>query len=359
MPDNNTENQNQNGTDDTNGSDGSDANNNTSDTTTNTTTEQQASTTQNDPAKNRKLAEVTMTEAFRDLLTFNVTLPGIYRGMHTNQFLWFDLADDFYDDFYGDIAGIMSPSKLTRYASFEEGRFYISKKTWSYNLKDGVKTELELNPFPSPYSEYIKYQLEAERALDQAIIDATKGSGGTSTNSSVEVSGNDCNPSDGRESHHMGGDHRCKPPQCVAKGKTIYGNSSRQYAKDTKEWNTSSKDLVNRVAKECRYQRYADNPYGESKCPEKLWTGSRPIMANCGDSARLLKCILDVNGYKSIICHIPNHFYNAIWENGGWTVCDICAYTCWGKDAYGHANHGDVKPTGTWDNPDQNVKYVG
>ena len=172
-------------TNDTNGSDGSTADNNTTDNTTDsdsttdtTQQEQQKATTQNDPEKNRKLAEVTMVESLRDLMSFNFTLPGIYKGMHTNQFLWLDLADDFYDDFYGEIMDIIGEHKLNRYSGFKENRFYIQKKTWTYNLKDGVTTELEVNPFPSPYSEYIKYQLEAEKALDQAVIDATGGGGG-------------------------------------------------------------------------------------------------------------------------------------------------------------------------------------
>ena len=287
-----------------------------------------------------------MAESMKSLFEFNITLPGIYRGMHTNQFLWMDVEDDFYEDFYSDIMETIGPHKLNRYSGFEEGRFYIQKKTWKYTLTDGVKTELELNPFPSAYSEYIKYQLEAERALDQAVIDATPKNNSTSTGSSVNVSGNDCNPSDTTESNTWAG-HRCNPPKCTQTSKTVHGNSSRKYASDTKSHNTSSQALVEYVHGECQYQYYGDNPLGEKRCPESMWTGSRPIRGNCADFARMLKCILDVNGYNSIICHIPGHFYNAIWENNGWTVCDLCG----SSRAYNYANHGSVKPQGTWDNP--------
>ena len=176
-------------------------------------------------------------------------------------------------------------------------------------------------------------------------VDAS-GSGGGQT---VTVSGNDCTPSDGYESDHWA-DHRCSPPRCTAKSKEIHGNSSRSYARDTASHNGSAKELVEYVQSRCQYQYYGDNPHGSSKCPENMWNSSGKIRGNCADFARMLKCILDVNGYKSIICHIPKHFYNAIWINGDWVVCDLCR-VLYGDSAYGHANHGDIKPTGTWDNP--------
>lgn len=146
---------------------------------------QTQATTQNDPAKNKRLAYLTMSEQLRSLFSFEMTLPGTYKGMHTNQFLWMDVEDDFYDDFYSEIMENIGETKFNRYTGFKKGRFYIEKKEWKYDLKDGVKTTLTLNPIPSMYSEYMKDQLEAERALDQAVIDATGGGGGTSSSTSA------------------------------------------------------------------------------------------------------------------------------------------------------------------------------
>jgi hypothetical protein len=301
---------------------------------------------QNDPKKNRKLAELKMSEPLRELLTFDFVLPGVYPGIKTNQFIWVPVKDDFYDEMYAEILEEMGPNKFNRYAGFEKGRFYISKKKWEYDIENGVKTSLTVNPIPSMYSEYMKMQLEAERALDQAIIDATKPKGGGVT---TNASGVDCDPNDSYNSGHWA-QHRCKPPKCTESSKMTRGNSSRQYAKDTAAHNGSSRELVEYVSSQVQYELYGDNPKGESRCPEMMWTGDRPIRGNCADFARLLKCILDVNGYQSMICHIPKHYYNAIWENGGWTVCDLCHHP-----AYGHANHeneaGSVIPIGTWDNP--------
>lgn len=307
---------------------------------------------QNDPKKNRKLAELKMSEPLRDLLTFEFMLPGIYPGVKTNQFMWVPVQDSFYDDMYCDVMEEIGACKFNRYSPFEKGKFYISKKKWEYDIENGVKTSFTVNPFPSMYSEYMKMQLEAERALDQAIIDATKGKRGGGL---VNATGQDCNPEDTTESDTWA-DHRCNPPRCTEKSKAVHGNSSRTYATDTAPHNTSSKDLVEFVKSKVSYEyvngaAYGDNPkeyggvaMGEQRCPEAIWTTAHK--GNCANLARLLKCILDVNGYQSIICHIPGHFYNAIWENGGWTVCDLC-----NSNPYGHANHGDIKPEGTWDSP--------
>lgn len=237
---------------------------------------------------------------------------------------------------------------LTGYSLFLEQDFadYGGNKKQSEHLKAickelGLMLKLDLNGLPDENIEINK------------VVQAGSSSTGGTAGKTVQMNNVDCNPSDRLETHHWGGSHKCKPPKCTAVGKQMRGNSNRQYARDTASHNGSSRELVTYVESKVKYEYingspYADNPHGQSHCPENIWTTHHK--GNCADLARLLKVILDVNGYKSIICHIPGHFYNAIWENGGWTVCDLCAQLH-GLSAYGHANHGDVKPTGTWDNP--------
>ena len=301
----------------------------------------------NDPAKNKKLAEITIAEQIRDTYQLKLRIPKIFKEIHTNQFFFIELSDQFYESNYETLVTPIAEEKYGRFAGFKKGRFFIDKIVEKGGI-DGFSTELTLNPLAKNLGEYARMQMEAEKALMEAILDENRGSG-SSTGTPANVSGNDCNPSDGTESHNWAG-HRCSPPKCTEVSKTIHGNSSRQYATDTAAHNGSSQELVEWVHSQCRYEKYPDNPYGEKRCPEAMWTGGRPIRGNCADYARMLKCILDVNGYQSIICHIPNHFYNAIWENNGWTVCDLCSHLH-GRTAYGHANHGDIKPVGTWDSP--------
>ena len=297
----------------------------------------------NDPVKNKLLSEVRMSEELRETLEITFRIPRILKGLRTNSWFFIDVADGFYEENYGTLMSVIADKKFGRYAGFQEGRFFVEKIVEKGGV-DGVSMEITVNPLATNYGQYIKMQMEAEKALIEALNEKSGGGGG-SAGSPVNVSGNDCNPSDGLESHHWAG-HKCNPPKCTSVSKTIHGNSNRQYAKDTAAHNSNSKELVEYVRSQCQYQYYGDNPHGEERCPERMWTGKRPIRGNCADYARMLKCILDVNGYQSIICHIPGHFYNAIWENGGWTVCDLCH-----SPAYGYANHGSIKPKGTWDNP--------
>ena len=235
--------------------------------------------------------------------------------------------------------------QVTGFSAFLEQDFadYSGNKKQTEHLKDickeiGLMLKLELNGLK-------------DESIELNKVTVSGGSSSSGGGKTVQMSNNDCDASDGVQSHHWA-NHRTNPPQCTAKSKEMHGNSDRQYARDTASHNGSSKELVEYVQSKCQYQLYADNPYGSSRCPDNMWKSgsSGKIRGNCADYARMLKCILDVNGYQSIICHIPGHFYNAIWENGGWTVCDLCR-VLYGDSAYGHANHGNVKPRGTWDSP--------
>ena len=239
---------------------------------------------------------------------------------------------------------------LTGYSLFLEQDFadYSGNKKQSEHLKAickelGLMLKLDLNGLPDENIDINK------------VVQAGDASAGGTAGKTVQMSNTDCNPNNRTESDTWA-DHRCKPPRCTVKSKVAHGNSNTQYARDTASHNSSSRELVTYVKSRCQYEYvngrpYGDNPWGQSHCPDTMWKKS-VVKGNCADFARMLKCILDVNGYQSIICHIPGHFYNAIWENGGWTVCDLC-----NPNAYGHANHGDIKPTGTWDNPQPRLWY--
>ena len=337
------------GTDGTGGTGGT-GDGTTGDGTTASTDNTAENVKKNDPEKNKTLAEIRMSEELRNTFSLTIKIPHILEGVHTNQFFWLEVTDDFYDKNYPTIMNIIANKKFGRYAGFVKHRFFIDKVVQRGGV-DGFGIELTLNPIAPSHGTYVKMQQDAEKALIQALNDNSKYGGGTGSlgGGAINISGVDCDAGDKYNSHNWAG-HRCKPPKCTSVSKILRGNSSRQYAKDTAAHNRTSEELVSYVKSQVLYQYYADNPYGEKRCPENMWTGSRPIRGNCADYARMLKVILDVNGYQSIICHIPGHFYNAIWENGKWTVCDLCH-----SPAYGHANHenerGSVIPVGTWDNP--------
>ena len=335
------------GTDDGSGGSGDGT---SGDGTTSSTDNTAENVKKNDPEKNKTLAEIRMSEELRNTFSMELKMPRILEDIHTNQFFWLEVTDDFYDKNYPTLMELIARKKFGRYAGFEKHRFFIDKVIQRGGV-DGTEMVLTINPVAPSHGTYVKMQQDAEKALIQALNDDSKYGGGAGSlgGGAINISGEDCDANDRYNSHNWAG-HRCKPPKCTEVSKVLRGNSSRQYARDTASHNRTSEELVTYVKSQVLYQYYADNPYGQKRCPDNMWNGERPIRGNCADFARMLKVILDVNGYKSIICHIPGHFYNAIWENGGWTVCDLCH-----SPAYGHANHenerGSVIPLGTWDNP--------
>lgn len=132
---------------------------------------------ENDPEKNKKLAEVTMSEQLRDTYQLTVTIPKIFVGIHTNQFFFMELSDAFYEKNYPDIIKVIAEKKYARFAGFEKGRFFIDKIVEKGGI-DGWSTELTLNPIPPSLAVYSKMQQEATKALITAITDEVANSGG-------------------------------------------------------------------------------------------------------------------------------------------------------------------------------------
>lgn len=132
---------------------------------------------ENDPEKNKKLAEITMSEQIRDTYQLTVRIPKAFMGIHTNQFFFMELSDQFYEHNYPDIVKVIADKKYARFAGFEKGRFFIDKIVEKGGI-DGWSTELTLNPIPPSLAVYSKLQQEATKALITAVTDEAAISGG-------------------------------------------------------------------------------------------------------------------------------------------------------------------------------------
>lgn len=141
----------------------------------------------NDVVKNKKLAEVTMAEKLRETYNLTFTFPKILKGMHTNQFLFIDLNDEFYEKNYPDIINAIADRKFARFAGFKKGRFFIEKIVEKGGV-DGMSMEITVNPIPPSLAIYSKMQQEATKALIQAINTESGGggTGGTATGGNTD-----------------------------------------------------------------------------------------------------------------------------------------------------------------------------
>lgn len=97
------------------------------------------------------------------------------------------------------------------------------------------------------------------------------------------------------------------------------GKSSAPYASEVKGKN--AKEVWNICKKGLKYCKYECN---RDKCATDSYKKKSNPGLNCGDSARYLKCCMDVAGIPCIIIHTPGHFYNAVKYNGKWVTADLC-----------------------------------
>lgn len=146
------------------------------------------------------------------------------------------------------------------------------------------------------------------------VTKTATGSNGDSGSGLTEMSGNDCTDT-GSISAYSFDINTCK-------GNTKIGNSSANYAQDTK--NMSAKEAIKDAQRRFKYSGYPNN----RTCPQRMWNKSGTIRGNCADAARLIKCLGEVHGLKVGIHHWSNgrigHYFNVIEVNGKTYRFDLC-----------------------------------
>ncbi len=169
------------------GGDGSGGSGESEDGSTNSTDNTAENVKMNDPEKNKTLAEIRMSEELRETFSLTIKVPYILEKLHTNQFFWLEVSDDFYDKNYPTIMEIIANKKFGRYAGFEKSRFFVDKVIQKGGV-DGFGMEITLNPIAPSHGTYVKMQQDAEKALIEALNDNSKYGGGTGSLGSGNIS---------------------------------------------------------------------------------------------------------------------------------------------------------------------------
>lgn len=259
----------------------------------------------NDPEKNKKLAEITISEKIRETYNLELNIPKILKGIHTNQYFFMDVSDEFYEKNYGTIAKTIADKKFGRYAGFEKGRFFIENVEYWGGI-DGTGMKLTLNPLPNNYSQYMKAQQDAEKALIDAL---TQGSGGAAGGGLVTMNGDDCTDTFTLATTTY---------DITKTANHMIGNSSANYAQDTASM--SGKEALMTIYNKFSYSGYPNN----RTCPQKMWHSNCAVSSNCADISRLCMCVGQVHGLTIGIHHMYNHYYNLIQIDGKTYRFDCC-----------------------------------
>lgn len=180
----------------------------------------------------------------------------------------------------------------------------------------GMKLNLDLTGLVDD-----EYTVKAQQA--EKTSTSSGGGGGL-----VEVHGNDCTETNPLSARSYDID--------VCKGNTKIGDSSANYAQDTKHMS----------AKEALYDIIDRFHYGPSltssavynnnrRCPKQMWSKTGKFWGNCADISRLVKAMMEVHGLKCGIRHAPSHYYNLIEVDG-----KVYKFDCCFKSGYTTARYG-------------------
>lgn len=130
------------------------------------------------PKKNKQAVRITMSENNRKMFSFSFKTPGEYPNLRTNTFVMLMMSNHFLMDNIPAIGRGLN-GKFTRYAGYEDNRFYVEGTTFSVRPNQSPYTEIKANPFPSDYSTYAKTQMKAEQSLESLLNSGSSGGMGT------------------------------------------------------------------------------------------------------------------------------------------------------------------------------------
>lgn len=96
-------------------------------------------------------------------------------------------------------------------------------------------------------------------------------------------------------------------------GKT--GTNYAEYVKDCK----TICDVVKKLRAKMKYSGYANCKWKDA---EDCFNHINAM--NCADSAKLMKCCMDVCGFPCAILHGNHHYFNVVQKDGKWYTVDLC-----------------------------------
>ncbi len=297
----------------------------------------------NDTALEKSKARDLILDSARDYLTAKITLPlgnPSLKNVHTNQFLWTELPNEFPLENWETIADSLQ-SSVTRYTGSKEygysvNRWYIETCDINVDVSSGkAEMQLGLNAFASSTSEYT----EGYRSLVKAYTDAINKASNESSKASQTGSGK--STTNAVKTKSLINDSWVKkysvPSAVVNQIKKICKAEWTDYKKVRTwfEW----------MDKHIGYDKYYSHKYSESSV---LNRGK----GNCVDNSRLFRagclCMGIKCNFVKNTCTSPNHQYNKVYIDKKTYIVDVGRSSAsWGSNWGGHASCGK-ETTNSW-----------
>lgn len=277
--------------------------------------------------KEKESALKELSKPLRNLMKMTITLPLgnlSFKNLHTNMFCYTELPNTVEN--MGTISTALK-GYYTRYIGYKLNRWYIEGITINYD--NGKYTmDLELNPFPSNFVEYVDNKNKYSKAYNEAQKKSA-----SSTSTTKKESDNYTNVgkrSDGKtcciDTYYLTtkkGQNNIKKLTNSSENKLSrqwIGKTGTNYHKFVKGCKTA-KEVYKKLCTiiPVKVASYANTKY---KCPENAF--NHPENLNCAERSRLFKSCCDSLQIPCVIYHVEHHYMNGVLINGKWKTADLC-----------------------------------
>ena len=252
--------------------------------------------------KEKKSATEAIDESIRDLLSLKLTLPlgdKNLKNVHTNQFIWTTLPDEFRLENMAAIANAMN-SSFSRHSGYTTDRWYIEGVTIT-NDGSSAKMELELNPFASAITKY----RDDFKSFKKAYADAFTKTTSTTSNSTKKTVKSTSN----KNTTLKGG-----------AGKYLDNIVAKAVGKQTNDLKKAK--LIDKAFKSHVYYKYYWNTRFSSN--ERAYKNAH---LNCADGANVLCAMFRSGGLNAKIVHVTGHYIVRVTIKGKKYFTDNAAAT--------------------------------
>ena len=240
-----------------------------------------------------------IVDSVRDLLNLKLTVPlgnPNLKRVHTNQFLWTELPDEFILENFSLIASKLK-SSYSRFTGYTVNRWYIEGVTIN-NDGDKFTMELDLNPFATTLNQYKDERDSFEKTYSDAVNKSTSTT--TKTTNTAKSTGN---------TTLKGG-----------AGKVLDKVVKNAVGKETNALKKAK--LIDKAFKSHVYYNYYYNCKFSSI--EKAWNNKH---LNCADGANVLCAMFRSGGLEAKIVHVTKHYIVRLKINGKYYYTDNAAST--------------------------------
>lgn len=197
--------------------------------------------------------------------------------------------------------------------------FFVQGFTCKWNKKHSLMMDIHLKYGPDTPEDPINATISVGQVSSSGGAVNTGGSWGDDCFSICDICFEDC-----RKVLGYGGGRRRDAEEYIR----THEADSKYLAGRAKQGSSYANEVAGKTPQEAytlfrtkfNYACYSDSCDSAYPCCEDLW--DKATAANCGDSTRMLKVLMDATGTPCYGVHVDGHYFNAVQVDGTWHTLD-------------------------------------